>query len=139
VVGVTGVVVGHVSQGEDVSQPAALRRVELLVEVVRGHRQDVDARELEHVPRAHEVIGVRQLLLHGSRSEDHGVRPPAPFDVLFGEVVVVGMREQDVVGPLVVADAPGIDEHLQAGPSDADRRAAEPGDARQQFVHASGG
>ncbi len=103
--------------------------VEFLDSVVRRNSQDLDAVQMDHVARPHEVVHIGKLLSHGGRSDDDGVGLTDPGDVVFGEVVVVGMGEKDVVRNALFRYSPGIDVQLDPAPANPNRRLPKPGDA----------
>ena len=128
-IGVPCVIIGGVPDGEDVAEPAVLRRMEFLLGVVRGHCENVEAVELEQVTRSHEMVRVREQFLHRRGGDDHRVRVSDAGDVVLGEVVVVRMGEEDQIGPGVLVHPQRIHVYLHAPSSDSDGGASEPGDA----------
>ena len=74
-------------------------------------------------PRAEEVIGVGELLLHRGRRDYGGPGPPHSCSVLLREVVTVRVREEDVIRGVPFGDPGRIDVDLRPVAADPDRGA----------------
>jgi hypothetical protein len=101
------------------------------------HGQDIDVAQLYEISRSKEVIDFAQLLPHGGGSHHYSVAPPNSRDVLFGEVVVVRVGQEDVVGIAFFRYSPWVYVDLHTALTDSDRRVPEPGDPVQEVVHGS--
>jgi hypothetical protein len=95
--------------------------MELSTAVVGWNGQDMDGTELNQVPGPQQVVHVSQLFSHAGRSHDDGLGAPDPGDILFGEVVVVRVGEEDVVGYPLLRESPGVYVDLHAVFTDSDR------------------
>ena len=127
-VGVAGVVVRDPVDREHVPQPTVLRRVELLVLVICRYGEDFDAVEVDHVAGPHQMVHVFELLPHRSRRHHRGISTPYSRDVVFGKIVVVGMRQKDVICFALLGYSPRVDMDLDTAPPNPDRGLPEPGD-----------
>ena len=93
--------------------------------------------QLDEVSGAEKVIDAIELLPHSHRGHHHCTGAPQSGDVLFGEVVVMGMGEEDVVSMARFGYSPGIYVDLHIVPTDSDRGLPKPGNAFQEVAHSA--
>jgi len=93
--------------------------VEFFVDIVRRDGEHIEAVELKHIARTHEVVGVIKLLLHRRRCDQNRVRPPNPRDVILGKIVVMRVRQQHHICLGVLVHPEWVDMDFDPHPSNA--------------------